>query len=88
MRTALELIVRPFVVADITSPKQPAANATAPAAQSNTVMDIGADSVTTWNGSYNQTVSFYYVKKPKEKKKQSSGTDPFAPDPAFPTGTV
>lgn len=83
MRTALELIVRPFVVADVTSPKQPAANATAASTQSNSVIDYGSNSVTLWNGTFNQTVTFYFIHKPKEKRKQNgAASDPFAPDPA------
>lgn len=89
MRTALELIVRPFVAPQITSPKQPAPGTVAPSTTaSNTVIDIGSDQVTTWSGNYDQMVSFYFIKKPKEKKKDSTGSDPFAPDPAFPTGFV
>jgi hypothetical protein len=71
MRTALELIVRPFVVTDVTSPKQPAPGAATATPQQNIKSDFGSNEVTTWSGSYNQTVSFYYIKKPKEKKKNA-----------------
>lgn len=80
MRAALELIVRPFVVSPVTSPKQPVAGATPTTTQSNTVIDIGSDSVTTWSGNFDQTVSFYFIKKPKEKKKAGGGGDYFGPN--------
>jgi hypothetical protein len=84
MRAALELIVRPFVVTDVTSPKQPAAGTPSSTTQ-NTKLDIGSDEVTTWTGSYNQTVSFYYIKKPKEKQKDSGDPiNPFAPPASLP----
>jgi len=85
MRTALELIVRPFVVGDVTGPKQPAAGAVSSATQSNTVVEYGSDQVTTWSGSYDQSVSYYFIKKPKEKKKASGDPiNPFAPAPPAP----
>jgi hypothetical protein len=80
MRPALELVVRPFVVKPVTSPKQPNVGATPTTAQHNTTADYGSDEVTTWSGNYNQTVSFYYIKKPKEKKK-SGGGDYYALEP-------
>jgi hypothetical protein len=85
MRAALELIVRPFVVTNVTSPKQPAVGAGAATTQQNTTADFGSDEVTTWSGSYNQTVSFYYIKKPKEKQKDSGDPiNPFAPAASLP----
>jgi hypothetical protein len=85
MRAALELIVRPFVVTDVTSPKQPAAGAGTTTPQANTKMDIGSDEVTTWSGNFDQTVSFYFIKKPKEKKKDSGDPiNPFAPPVSLP----
>jgi hypothetical protein len=84
MRAALELIVRPFVVTDVTSPKQPAVGAQS-TTTANTKTDFGSDEVTTWSGNYNQTVSFYYIKKPKEKQKSSGDPiNPFAPPAPFP----
>lgn len=80
MRPALELVVRPFVVPQITSPKQPNVSTSPATTQSNVVKDIGSDSVTLWSGSFDQTVSFYYIKKPKEKQKDSGDPiNPFAP---------
>jgi hypothetical protein len=84
MRAALELIVRPFVVTDVTSPKQ-LVPGSATTTQANTVMDIGSDEVTTWSGNFDQTVSFYFIKKPKEKPKASGDPiNPFAPPAPFP----
>lgn len=83
MRTPLELIVRPFVVTPVTSPKQPDVGAVPASTAANAKMNFGSDEVTTWSGSFNQEVSYYYVKKPKEKKKQNggSGSDYYAPEP-------
>jgi hypothetical protein len=80
MRAALELIVRPFVVSQVTSPKQPDVGATPTTTQSNIVIDIGSDSVTSWSGNFNQDVSFYFIKKPKEKKKAGDGGNYFGPN--------
>jgi hypothetical protein len=82
MRAPLELVVRPFVVSQITNPLQPSipTDQAATTAQ-NTVLDIGGDEVTTWSGNYSQTVTFYFIKKPKEKKKAGGAFyDPYAPD--------
>ena len=88
MRAALELIVRPFVVTDVTSPKQQAPGSPSGTA-SNAVLDVGSDEVTTWSGSYNQTVSFYFIKKPKEKQKGSGDPiNPFAPPASLPEPAV
>jgi hypothetical protein len=85
MRAALELIVRPFVVTDVTSPKQPAPGAASTTPQQNAKIDIGSNEVTTWSGNYNQTVSFYFIKKPKEKQKSSGDPiNPFAPPASLP----
>jgi hypothetical protein len=70
MRPALELIVRPFVVSPVTNTKQPVSTG-APTTQENAVLDIGSGSVTQWSGNFDQMVSYYYVKKPKEKKSQT-----------------
>lgn len=81
MRTPLELIVRPFVVTDITNPTQPALSSHTATSQ-NTDVTYGSDQVTSWSGSFNETVTFYYIKKPKEKQKASSDPlNPFAPPP-------
>lgn len=86
MRPALELVVRPFVVQPVTSPKQPNIATDQAAAQDNIVIDFGSASVTTWSGNYDQMVSFYYIKKPRERPKSSGDPiNPFAPPaPAAP----
>jgi hypothetical protein len=80
MRAALELIVRPFVVSQVTSTKQPNVSAIPAITQSNTSVDIGSDEVTSWSGNFDQNVSFYFIKKPKEKKKQNGGGSYFGPN--------
>ena len=63
---SLEGIVRPFSTPDITPPSP------VPIAQevpvSNVVINPGkGGSVKTMSGSYNLTVTFYLIRKPKEK---------------------
>lgn len=66
---SLERIVRPFQTGDVSPPK-PAPSSAATATQNNVVIYPGHNgSVKTFSGSYNLTVTFYYIKKPKEKPK-------------------
>lgn len=67
----LEGIVRPFQLDQITPPK-PIPQATASSQVRNTIINPGHNgSVKTFSGSYNLTVTYYYIKKPKEKKQQA-----------------
>lgn len=70
MTANLEGIVRPFQTPDI-GPAKPVPTATATSVQQNTIINPGKNGqVKTFSGSYNLTISYYYVKKPKEKKKE------------------
>lgn len=67
----LEGIVRPFQLSEVTPPK-PIPQATSSAQVRNTVINPGHNgSVKTFSGSYNLTVTYYYIKKPKEKQQQA-----------------
>jgi hypothetical protein len=68
--SGLELVVRPFQTSDISPPRPvPAAGATSATSQ-NTIINPGKNgNVKTFSGSYNLTVTYYYIEKPKEKKK-------------------
>ncbi len=74
----LERIVRPFQTGDI-SPSKPRPISEATAEQNNVIINPGhAGTVKTFSGSYNLTVTFYFIKKPKEKKSGQGGYDPYA----------
>ncbi len=74
----LERIVRPFQTGDI-SPSKPRPISEATAGQNNVIINPGhAGTVKTFSGSYNLTVTFYFIKKPKEKKSGQGGYDPYA----------
>lgn len=74
----LERIVRPFQTGDI-SPSKPRPISEATAEQNNVIINPGhAGTVKTFSGSYNLTVTFYFIKKPKEKRAGDGGYDPYA----------
>ncbi len=79
MSGILEGIVRPFETGDIGPPRTALqgglGNSTATAnAPDNTIINPGANgSVKTFSGSFSLTITFYYVRKPKEKKRQQPG---------------
>lgn len=66
---SLERIVRPFQTGEVSPPRiVPSSEATA--TQDNVVINPGArGSVKTFSGSYSLTVTYYYIKKPKEKQQ-------------------
>jgi hypothetical protein len=76
--SGLEGIVRPFQTSDIGPPRSPllgslgsstATSTTADAAK-NTIINPGKDGqVKTFSGSFSLSISFYFIKKPKEKKQ-------------------
>jgi hypothetical protein len=76
--SGLEGIVRPFQTSEIGPPRSPllgslgtstATSTTADAAK-NTIINPGKDGqVKTFSGSFSLTITYYYIKKPKEKKK-------------------
>jgi hypothetical protein len=90
--SGLEGIVRPFQTSDIGPPRSPllgslgtstATSTTADAAK-NTIINPGKDGqVKTFSGSFSLTITFYFIKKPKEKKSaatpDSSGGNPNPP---------
>lgn len=65
----LERIVRPFQTGDFSPPK-PAPSSDATSTASNVIINPGKNgSVKTLSGSYNITITYYYIKKPKEKQQ-------------------
>ena len=75
---SLERIVRPFQTGDV-SPPRPAPSSAATASQDNVKINPGKNgNIKSFSGSYNLTVTFYYIKKPKEKKAGEGGYDPYA----------
>jgi hypothetical protein len=62
-------IVRPFQTPNIQPPAAPQ-SATTGTTQSNTKLAIGHGSPKTFTGTYDLTVAYYKVRKPKEKQKQ------------------
>lgn len=79
MPTGLEGIVRPFQTGDVGPPKTALqgglGSSTSTANQpENTVINPGKDGqVKTFSGSFSLTMTFYYVRKPKEKKRAAVG---------------
>lgn len=70
MTTGLEQIVRPFQTSDIGPPKPAPTAAPTDDSIRNTIINPGNNGqVKTFSGSYNITITYYYVEKPKEKKK-------------------
>jgi hypothetical protein len=77
--SGLEGIVRPFQTSEIGPPRSPllgslgASTATTADAAKNTIINPGKDGqVKTFSGSFSLTITYYYIKKPKEKKKQQA----------------
>ncbi len=75
MSGTLEGIVRPFQTSDIGPPKTAlqgglAATTSTADQPENTIINPGKDGqVKTFSGSFSLTITYYYVRKPKEKKK-------------------
>ena len=70
MTKGLEGIVRPFETSDIGPPKVAAVAPPADNTIRNTIINPGRNGqVKTFSGSFNLTITYYYIKKPKEKKK-------------------
>ncbi len=68
--TDLEKIVRPFQTEDIGPPKPVPVAAPAEGTVRNTIINPGKNGqVKTFSGSYSITITYYYIEKPKEKKK-------------------
>jgi len=69
-QAGFETFVRPFETSDIGPPKPaPVAPLSADSVR-NVVVNPGKNGqVRTFSGSYSITITFYYVEKPKEKKK-------------------
>jgi hypothetical protein len=61
-------VVRPFQTTNVNPPAAPQANAAGTTPQ-NTILKIGSGSPKTFTGSYDLTISYYKVRKPKEKQK-------------------
>ncbi len=78
MSGTLEGIVRPFQTNDIGPPKtalQGGLGSTTSTANQpeNTIINPGKDGqVKTFSGSFSLTITYYYVRKPKEKKKATA----------------
>jgi hypothetical protein len=62
-------IVRPFQTGNV-QPAPAPQSAAAGITQNNTVLTIGSGSPKTFNASYDLTITYYKIRKPKEKQKQ------------------
>ncbi len=70
MTASLEKIIRPFQTEDIGPPKLVPAAAPIAGTVRNLIITAGKNGqVKTFSGSYSITITYYYVKKPKEKKQ-------------------
>ena len=69
----LEGVVRPFQTGDIQPAKAPSVGETTTAnAPANLVLEPGkGGGVKTLSGSFNLTITYYHVNKPKEKKRET-----------------
>jgi hypothetical protein len=68
--TGLEGIVRPFESGDV-SPAKPSPQSGAASPADNTVIEIGKNgTVKTLNGTFSLDITWYFVKKPKEKEQE------------------
>ena len=71
MTTPLETVVRPFQTSDIGSPKIAAVAPPAEGTVRNVIINPGAKGqVKSFSGSYSITISYYFIKRPREKKKE------------------
>ncbi len=69
MVKSLTGVVRPFQTTDVQPPATPQ-QAAEGAAKTNTTLTIGRGSPKTFTGSFDLSISYYKIRKPKEKKKQ------------------
>jgi hypothetical protein len=60
--------VRPFQTANVQPPAAPQ-SVTTGTTQSNTNLKIGSGSPKTFNGTFDLTITYYKIRKPKEKQK-------------------
>lgn len=66
----LETVVRPFQTSDIGPPKPAVVAPPAENTVRNVILNPGKNGqVKTFSGSFNLTITYYYIKKPKEKKQ-------------------
>jgi hypothetical protein len=70
MSDDLVRVVRPFQTSDIGPPKVVTSSANAAGPQ-NVIINPGKNgAVKTFSGSFSLTITYYFIKKPKEKKKE------------------
>ncbi len=62
-------VVRPFQTSDVQPPAVQSAPTSGTTRKTNTV-EIGRGAAKTFSGSFDLTISYYKVRKPKEKQKQ------------------
>jgi hypothetical protein len=62
-------VVRPFQTTNVNPPATPQANA-AGATPQNTKLVVGRGSPKTFTGTFDLTIAYYKVRRPKEKQKQ------------------
>ena len=72
MSGGFERIIRPFETSDIGPPKPaPASGGATTSGPQNTIINPGKNGqVKTFSGSFNLTITYYFIKKPKEKPRQ------------------
>jgi hypothetical protein len=61
-------VVRPFQTTNVNPPAAPQTNASGTTPQ-NATLTIGRGSPKTFTGTFDLTISYYKVRKPKEKQK-------------------
>lgn len=62
-------VVRPFETSDVQPPPVQTAPTSGTQIKTNTV-EIGRGAAKTFTGTFDLTVSYYQIRRPKEKKKQ------------------
>jgi hypothetical protein len=61
-------VVRPFQTTNVNPPAAPQTNAAGTTPQ-NTTLTIGRGSPKTFTGTFDLTINYYKIRKPKEKQK-------------------
>jgi hypothetical protein len=82
MSGSLEGVIRPFETGDV-SPAKPLPQGEAPEPPDNLVIEAKGSPPHTFTGNFSVDITYYHVKKPKEKKEPGaeSVTNPAGPPP-------
>lgn len=81
MTGSLENVIRPFETGDV-SPAKPLPQGEAATPPDNLVIEAKGSAPHTFTGNFSVDITYYHVRKPKEKKKGDSETsNPSGPPP-------